>query len=116
MKNFIRKRIREEMIDGQNMNSGIKKFCNEMSIPKDWINKDYKYVIEFLTKYIGPENGENSAIWERIESPLKQWRQQENSINKQIKTQQMSGDSNPDNNTYWTEIQSTICELGPAFQ
>jgi len=116
MKSFIKRRIREEVIDGQNMNSGIKKFCNEMSIPKDWINKDYEHVIEFLIKYIGPENGENAAIWKRIELPLKQWKQQETSINKQIKQEKMSGGSNPDNNTYWAEIESTICEQGSAFQ
>jgi hypothetical protein len=112
MKDFIRRRIREEVIDGQNMNSGIKKFCNEMSIPKDWLNHDYQYIIEFLTKYIGPQNGPNSALWKRIESPLKQWKQQEISINKQVKKEKMSGGSNPDNNTYWTAIQSTICEQG----
>ena len=113
MKDFIKRRIREQMIDGQNMNSGVKKFCDEMSIPENWFNGDYKKGIEFLTRIIGPQNGKNSAIWEKIELPLKQWKQQEISINKQIKQEKMSGDSNPDNNTYWAAIQSTICEQGP---
>jgi hypothetical protein len=116
MKSFIRKRIREEVIDGQNMNSGVKKFCNEMSIPSNWFNGDYAKGIELLTRLIGPENGENSAIWVKIQSPLKQWKQQETSINKQIKQEKMSGGSNQDNNTYWVEIQSTICEQGPDGQ
>ena len=116
MRKFIKQRLREEMIDGQNMNSGIKKFCNDMSIPKNWINKDYDETVEFLIKYIGPKDGQNAAIWEKIQPQLDQWKQQEDSINQQIKNEKMSGDSNPDNNTYWANIQSTICEQGPDFE
>jgi hypothetical protein len=32
MKEFIRKRIREEIIDGQNMNQGTQIMCNKMSV------------------------------------------------------------------------------------
>jgi hypothetical protein len=116
IKSFIKKRIREEIIDGQNMSPIMETFCNKMSIPKEWFNADYERIIELVTDMIGPQNGENKAIWEKIHLPLKQWKQQETSINQQVKTEKMSGDSNPDNNTYWTEIQSTICEMGPDFE
>ena len=116
MKSFIKKRIREEMIDGQNMSPIMETFCNEMSIPEEWFNADYERVIELVTDMIGPQDGKNKTIWEKIHLPLKQWKQQEISINKQVKKEKMSGSSNPDNNTYWTEIQTTICEMGPTFQ
>jgi hypothetical protein len=32
MKDLIRKRIREQMIDGQNMNQGTQTACNTMSV------------------------------------------------------------------------------------
>ena len=32
MKDFIRKRIREQMIDGQNMNQAMQTLCNKMTI------------------------------------------------------------------------------------
>ena len=116
MKSFIKKRIREQMIDGQNMSPIMQTFCNQMSIPEEWINSDYKNTIMLLTKMIGPQDGPNAHLWERIQNPLEQWKQQEDSINQQIKTQQMSGDSNPDNNSYWRLIQTTICEQGPDFE
>ena len=116
MKAFIRKRIREEVIDGQNMSPIVQTFCNQMSIPEEWFNADYERIIELVSNMIGPKDGKNAAIWEKIHLPLKQWKQQETSINKQVKQEKMSGGSNPDNNTYWTEIQTTICEQGSDFE
>ena len=69
------------------VSSIIKKFCNDMSIPKNWINKDYDETVEFLIKYIGPKDGQNAAIWEKIQPQLDQWKQQEDSINQQIKNE-----------------------------
>lgn len=117
MKSFIRRRIREEVIDGQNMNKGVKQFCNKMTIPKEWLAvNDYNHGIHLLNEIIGPQDGENSHIWQRIQSPLQQWKQQEDSINQQIKSGGMTGSSKADNNTYWANIQSTICEQGTKAQ
>lgn len=117
MKSFIRRRIREQIIDGQDMNNGVKEFCNKMTIPKEWLEvNDYEHGIQLLNQIIGPQDGENSHIWERIQSPLKQWKKQEDSINQQIKSGGMTGSSKADNNTYWANIQSTICEQGSNFQ
>ena len=117
MKSFIRRRIRETVIDGQNMNNGVKQFCNKMVIPKEWLKaNDYNHGIQLLNKIIGPKDGENSHIWKRIQSPLQQWKQQEDSINQQIDDEGMTGTSKADNNNYWANIQSTICEQGTKAQ
>ena len=53
----------------------------------------------------------------KIHAPLENLKHEQNSIDAQKKIEGMSGDSMPDEaDTYWTQIQSTICEQGPAFQ
>jgi len=49
--------------------------------------------------------------------PLENLRQEQNTINSEIKNNGMSGDSIPDEaDTYWHQIQSTICEMGSDFE
>lgn len=110
MKNFIRQRIREQMIDGQNMNQGTQTACNTMSVAT------YKEGLKLIIDAIGHPN-ENPKMWSRISKPLKYWQQEDLNINQEIKSGGMSGDSMVDeSNTWWSAIQSTICEQGPDFQ
>jgi hypothetical protein len=110
MKELIRKLLREQMIDGQNMNQGTQTACNKMSVAT------YDEGIKLITVAIGtPE--QNPILWKHISKPLNNWKQANNSIGQEVKNLGMSGDSMVDeSNTYWHQIQSTICELGPSFE
>jgi hypothetical protein len=56
-------------------------------------------------------------MWSRISKPLHNWQQEDILIGKEVKEKGMSGDSMVDeSNTWWSAIQSTICEQGPSFQ
>lgn len=104
------KKVREETIDGQNMNQGTQTVCNTMSVAT------YDEGIKLITAAIGsPE--QNPKMWQRISKPLNNWKQENTSIGNEVKTMGMSGDSMVDeSNTWWTAIQSTICEQGGDFQ
>ena len=106
MKNFIRQRLREQMIDGQAMNQGTQTACNTMSVAT------YKEGLQLIINAIGHPN-ENPKMWSRISKPLHNWQQEDVSIGHEVSTGGMSGDSMVDeSNTWWTAIQSTICEQG----
>lgn len=104
------KPINEQMIDGQNMNQGTQIACNKMSVAT------YAEGIKIITAAIGtPE--QNPKMWQRIAKPLNNWKQANIDIGQEVKTMGMSGDSMVDeSNTYWTMIQTTICELGSDFE
>lgn len=110
MKSFIRKRLREQMIDGQNMNKGTQTACNTMSVAT------YKEGLNLIINAIGtPE--QNPEMWKKIAKPLKNWQEADLMIGQEVKQKGMSGDSMVDeSNTWWAAIQSTICELGSHFQ
>lgn len=124
MINFIKHRIRnylkEQMIDGQEMNQDMQSLCNTMSV------SSYEEVVDLVTKAIGTRDN-NPNLWKKIEMPLNNLRIANNNINKEKHTNQfnkitkignnMTGDSIPDEaNTYWSMIQTTLCEQGPEFQ
>ena len=112
MKSFIRKRIREQMIDGQNMNKGTQTICNKMTI--DSYEEALHYVEEAMK---GVDEETRHKIMQKIHVPLENLKHEQNQIDHEVKTAHMSGDSMPDEaDTYWTQIQSTICEQGPSFQ
>jgi hypothetical protein len=112
MKKFIKQRLREEMIDGQNMNSGTQTLCNKMTINS---YEEALHHVEEALKGVTPEKRHN--IMQKIHAPLENLKQEQAKISNEIKTAHMSGDSMPDeSDTYWTQIQSTICEQGPDFQ
>lgn len=106
----IKNNINEQMIDGQKMNQGTQIVCNKMSVAT------YAEGIQLITAAIGtPE--QNPKMWQRIAKPLKNWKQANTGIGDEVKTMGMSGDSMVDeSNTYWHQIQSTICEMGPDFE
>ena len=118
MKSFIKQRLREQMIDGQEMNHDEQTFCNTMSVPPSWLDTNsYVQVVKFLHKMLGPETDSNAHIWQKIQAPLKNWASEEGLIDNEVVTKHMSGDSMPDEgNTYWVELQTAICEQGSDFQ
>ncbi len=110
MKILIRRLLREQMIDGQNMNQGTETACNKMSV------RTYAEGIQLITAAIGtPE--QNPKMWQRIAKPLNNWKQANTQIGSEVKNVHMSGDSMVDeSNTYWTMVQNVICETGKPFQ
>ncbi len=111
-KSFRRIKLIEQMIDGQNMNSGTQTMCNKMTINS--YDEAMSHVREALK---GVDEAKKTDIMKKIHAPLENLRHEQISIDAQIKSEGMSGDSMIDEaDTYWHQIQSTICEQGPAFQ
>jgi len=112
MKNFIREKLREQMIDGQNMNKATQTICNKMTI------NSYSEALHYVEEAMkGIDEATRTRIMQKIHAPLENLKQEQIKIDGQVKTGYMSGDSMPDEaDTYWTQIQSTICEQGPEFQ
>lgn len=124
MKNYIKNRIRllikEDIIDGQEMNQHLQSLCNTMSV------NSYHEVMGRVIAAIGTEK-DNPDLWKQIKQPLKQLEKANYDINLEKHTDNdgnitkiangMTGDSIPDeSNTYWHQIQSVLCEQGPDFQ
>jgi hypothetical protein len=112
MKDFIRKRIRKQMIDGQDMNKGTQILCNKMTI------NSYQEAVFYVKKALeGMDEMTIGKIMQIIHVPLENLKQEQNTIDLEIKNYGMSGDSMPDEaDTYWHQIQSTICEMGSDFE
>ena len=112
MKSFIRKRLREQIIDGENMSPATQTICNKMSIDS------YEEALSLVTASLKQfDETTKRKIMTIIATPLENLRHEQNKINGEVKSSHMSGDSVPDEaDTYWHQIQSTICEMGPDFQ
>lgn len=120
MKQFIKAKLREQLIDGQQMNHGTQVLCDKLNV------NTYEEGLNLIIAAIGkPE--ENPNLWARISKPLQMWKQSNTEINKEKHTTDngsysaqpigMTGDSNVDeSDTWWAAIQSTICEQGSNFQ
>jgi hypothetical protein len=109
---MIKQSLNEQMIDGQNMNKATQTLCNKLTIDS------YQEAVFYVNKALeGMDEMSKGKIMQKIHVPLENLRHEQNSINSEIKNNGMSGDSMPDEaDTYWHQIQSTICEMGPAFQ
>jgi hypothetical protein len=106
----LRSLIKEEIIDGQKMSPQIKIFCNTMSV------RGYYEVLGRLIAAIGPKE-ENPELWAKIEKPLNMLKQADQDLNKEKKIYGMTGDSLSDEaNTWWSAIQTEICEQGSSFK
>jgi hypothetical protein len=116
----LRTLIKEEVIDGQQMNAGTQSLCNTMSV------RSYEEVIGRIISAIGTKE-ENPEMWDKISKPLNMLQQANYEINKEKYTSNdgkhinkplgMTGDSMVDEaNTWWSAIQTAICEQGPEFQ
>lgn len=112
MKSFIKKRIREQIIDGQNMNQATQTICNKMTISS--YGEALSYVENALRDIEEPKK---TMILHKIHAPLENLKHEQIFIDGQKKNDHMSGDSMPDEaDTYWAQIQSTICEQGSDFE
>lgn len=112
MKSFIKKLLREQMIDGQDMNQATQTICNTMTI------NGYEEALNLVKQALKGTNPEKrNEIMDKIYTPLENLKHEQSSITRQVSSMNMSGDSVADEaNTYWHQIQSTICEQGPDFQ
>jgi len=112
MKSFIKRRIREEMIDDIDMNKGTQTICNKMTI------NSYQEAMHYVTIALeGKNEAEIKDIMQRIHVPLENLKHEQIKIDSEVKNNGMSGDSMPDEaDTYWTEIQTAFCDAGPAFK
>lgn len=122
MKAFIQKNLRirlleNDMIDGQNMNPAMQSLCNTMSV------SSYHEVVGRIIAAIGPKD-KNPELWAKIAKPLSMLEQANFEVNKEkhttmdgaptANTNGMTGDSMVDeSNTWWSAIQTTLCEQGP---
>jgi hypothetical protein len=112
MKNFIKKRLREQMIDGQNMGSSLQTLCNTMTV--DSHEEALKHVESSLKQY---DDSKRYELMQKLHVPLENLKQEQNRLNAERKSLNMTGDSVPDEaNTYWHQIQSILCEQGNHFQ
>ena len=112
MKSFIKKRIREQIIDGQNMNKSTQAICNKMTI------NSYEEALHYVEEALkGIEEPKKSIILHKIHAPLENLKHEQIVIHSQKKENGMTGDSIPDEaDTYWSQIQSKICEQGSDFK
>lgn len=112
MKSFIRKRLREQIIDGQEMNMAMESMCNKMTVDS------YEEVLSYVEAALKDVSEETRYhIMQKIHAPLENLKHEELRLKTEKNINQMTGDSIPDEaNTYWHQIQSTICEMGPEFQ
>ena len=112
MKSFIKKLLREQLIDGQEMNQTMESLCNKMTI------NSYEEAIIYVNGALQNMDGRiKDKIMRVIHTPLENLKHQQIQIKGEIKLSHMSGDSMPDQaNSYWHQIQSTLCEMGSDFQ
>jgi hypothetical protein len=106
------KQINEQIIDGQQMDEATQTICNKMTIGS------YGEALHYVEQAMkGVDEATRTRIMQKIHVPLENLKQEQNKINNEVKTAHMSGDSVPDEaDTYWTQIQSTICEQGSDFE
>ncbi len=112
MKSFIRQRLREQIIDGQEMNEPMQTMCNKISIDS------YEEALSYVEASIkGLNNEARTRIMQKIHVPLENLKQEQIKLAQEKNDLNMTGDSLPDQaDTYWHQIQTTICEMGPNFQ
>jgi len=104
--------INEQIIDGQDMNKGTQTICNKMTINS---YEEAMHYVEESLKDATPEK--RRRIMQKIHAPLFNLKQEQKKIRDEVRYYHMSGDSLPDEaDTYWHQIQSTICEQGSDFE
>lgn len=109
---MIKQSLNEQMIDGQDMNKATQTLCNKLTIDS------YQEAVFYVNKALeGMDEITKNKIMQKIHVPLENLKHEQKKIEAEVKYQKMSGDSMPDEaDTYWHQIQTTICEMGPAFQ
>jgi hypothetical protein len=112
MKSFIKKLLREQLIDGQEMNNTMETLCNKMTIGS------YEEAVMYVNGALKDMDEQTrNKVMRTIHTPLSNLKHEETEIDSEVKKFGMSGDSMPDEaDTYWHQIQSTLCEMGSDFQ
>ena len=112
MKSFIKQRLREQIIDDENMNRGTETICDKLTV------NDYNEALHYVEKAMsGLPEQRRHELMQKLHGPLENIKQQQIFIDKQKKSEHMTGDSMPDEaDTYWTEIQTILCDSGPDFE
>jgi hypothetical protein len=105
-------KLKEQLIDGQEMNSAMETLCNKMTI------NSYEEAIMYVNAALqGMDEQTKNKVMREIHTPLSNLKHEETKIDGEVKKDGMSGDSMPDEaDTYWHQIQSTLCEMGSDFQ
>ena len=106
------KNLNENVIDGQEMNSAMETLCNKMTI------NSYEEAIMYVNGALKDMDEQTrNKVMREIHTPLSNLKHEETKIDSEVKKDGMSGDSMPDEaDTYWHQIQSTLCEMGSDFQ
>jgi hypothetical protein len=106
------KNLNEQLIDGQEMNKTMESICDKMTI------NSYEEAMTYVNGALQDMDEQSRhKVMKVIHTPLENLKHQQSQINGEIKKQNMSGDSMPDQaDTYWHQIQSTLCEMGSDFQ
>jgi len=109
---MIKQELNEEIIYGQYMTPAMKTACNKMTIGS------YEEAYDLTKKAIAHLSEEDKfKIMERLKQPLNKLKEGQKTLDYELKTYNMTGNSLADeSNTYWHQIQSTICNLGNSFQ
>jgi hypothetical protein len=112
MKSFIKKLLREQLIDGQEMNSTMETLCDKMTI------NSYEEAMMYVNGALKDMDEQSrQKVMQRIHTPLENLRHEEQKLSDENESEGMTGDSIPDQaDTYWHQIQSTLCEMGSDFQ
>ena len=112
MKSFIKQKLREQMIDDVNMNKGTETICDKLTIGS------YSEALHYVEQAMkGVNDATRQKLMQKLHVPLENIKQQQTYIGAQKKSEHMTGDSMPDEaDTYWTEIQTILCDSGPDFE
>lgn len=111
MKKFIKRKLREDFIDGQNMDKATQEICNKMTISS---YEEALYYVKQTLKNLDEKS--RYDIMQKIHAPLENLKHAELHLKQEMTSYAMTGDSLSDEaDTYWHQIQTTICELGPNF-
>jgi len=93
------------------MNEPMQSMCNKFSIDS------YEEALSYVEASIKGLNDEaRTRIMQKIHVPLENLKQEQIKLAQEKNDLNMTGDSLPDlADTYWHQIQTTICEMGPNF-
>jgi hypothetical protein len=85
MKSFIKKLLREQLIDGQEMNSAMETLCNKMTI------NSYEEAIMYVNGALKDMDEQSRhKVMKVIHTPLENLKHQQNQINGEIKNFSLS--------------------------
>ena len=106
MKEFIKRKLREDFIDGQNMNKATQEICDKMTISS---YEEALYYVKQALKNLDEKS--RYDIMQKIHAPLENLKHAELHLKQEITSYAMTDDSLSNGvDIYWHEIQKIICE------